>query len=111
MQGICDPGKVLNEASVMPHKPDKTLDGGVCGRFRVFCNGLQIISAGLYPFQGDTMSQGLNFFSEEFTLQRLEFQSMEPEMLQHSSKAFDVFFLHARIYDDFIQIHQAGLII
>ena len=55
MQGIHDPGKVLNEASLMPLKPDKTLDGGVHGGFGVFGNGLQVIPAWLYPFQGDTM--------------------------------------------------------
>ena len=68
MQGIHDPGEVLNEASVMPHKPNKTLDGSVHGGFGIFGDGLQVIPAWPYPFRGDSMPQVLNFFFEEFTL-------------------------------------------
>ena len=82
MQGVCNPGEVLNKVPVVPNKSDKTLNGSVHGRFRVFCDGLQVIPAQPYPFQRNTISQVLNFL-EEFTLGRLKFQPVELEALQH----------------------------
>ena len=51
MQGICDAGKVLNNAPVVPNKSDKTFNGSVCGGFRVFYDGFQIILLGHTPFK------------------------------------------------------------
>ena len=81
MQGVCNLGEVLNKAPVVPSKSDKTLNGSVCGGFGVLCDGLQVIPARPYPFQGDTMPQVLNFFLKELTVGRFKFQSMESKML------------------------------
>ena len=51
MQGICDPGKVLNKVPVVPNKSDKTLNGSVHGGFGVLGSGLQVIPAWPYPFR------------------------------------------------------------
>ena len=55
MQEICHLGKVLNKMPVVPNKADKALNGSVRGGFGVFGDGLQVIPAWPYPFQGDTM--------------------------------------------------------
>ena len=62
MQEICDLGGVLNKVPVVPNKADETLNGSICGGFKVFGDGLQVIPAWPYPFQGDTMPQVLNCF-------------------------------------------------
>ena len=81
MQGICNPGEVLNKVPVVPNKSHKTLNGSVCGGFGVFGNGLQVIPA--WPFRGDTMPQVLNFFFEELTFRGLKLLSVESKTLQH----------------------------
>ena len=55
MQGTCNLGEVLNKGPVVPNKTYKAPNGSVRGGFRVFGNGLQVIPAWPYPFQGDTM--------------------------------------------------------
>ena len=45
MQGICDSGEVLNEASVVLNE---TLDGHICCGFRIFGDGFQVTPAWPY---------------------------------------------------------------
>ena len=50
MQGISDPGEVLNEASVVSNESNETLDGRVHCGFGIFGDGFQVIPAWQYTF-------------------------------------------------------------
>ena len=78
---VCNMGKILNKAPVVPNKSDKTLNGSVHGGFRVFCDGLQVISAWPYPLQ-ETLCPKYSIFSLKFTFGRLKFQSVESKVFQ-----------------------------
>ena len=48
VQGISNLGKVLNEASLVSNKTNKTLDSHICCGFRIFGDGFQVIPAWPY---------------------------------------------------------------